>query len=171
MRANWKRGAFRTWVLVSACWAIATLFLMSSDLLAVFPSHHIVYVKMSNTQTLQYPNELGVDGITKDLKKRIDAANVEDKRWAADMAAPRKAQCAALPPSTPLDKLPDDCLKLLMATTSDIAVPVGWETQVTSPRPFVTTVLEVLMAVIVPPSVVFTIGLALAWVFAGFRPT
>ena len=126
---------------------------------------------MSNTQTHQYPNELGVDGITKDLKKRIDAANVEDKRWAADMAAPRKAQCAALPPSTPLDKLPDDCLKLLMATTSDIAVPVGWETQVKSPRPFVTTILEVLMAVIVPPSVVFTIGLALAWVFAGFRPT
>ena len=125
---------------------------------------------MSNTQTLQYSNELGVDGITNDLKKRVDAENVAAKSWAAEVPAARKAQCNAISPTTPFDKWPDDCLKLLMATTADLAVPSGWETQVTSPRPFLTTILKVLMVIVVPPAVVFAIGLAFAWVFAGFRP-
>jgi len=170
MRANWKRGAFRIWVVVSVFWCIAVAIFFSNELYASFSSHHVIYVKMSNTETLEYPNELGADAIKADLTKRIDVANAENKKWAANVPAARKAECGAIPSTTPFDKQPEDCVKLFFTDMSDLAVPTDWQTQVTRFRPVMPLLLKVLLLALVPPLLIFALGLALAWALAGFRP-
>jgi hypothetical protein len=88
-----------------------------------------VHVRVSNTVTWDYPAEWGVQRIGEDLEKRLGAEDEKDREWAAEVPASRKAECLAIPPTTPFSDQPADCVRLFFARDKR-AVPSGWESQI-----------------------------------------
>ncbi len=129
---NWRRGAFRLWIVVSALWCAGVFFagLLENKDARRFPAGSpVVHVKISNTVTWDYPAEWGVQRIRDDLQKRLTAEDEKDREWAAQVPASRRDECSAIPPTTPFQDQPNDCNKLFFAKDRR-AVPMGWEAQV-----------------------------------------
>jgi hypothetical protein len=162
MGANWRRGTLRIWIMASVLWCAVIAVISVKD--------SIVHVKISNTETWDYPSEMGVDAIRDDLRQRLKALDVEDRAWAANLSESRRAECHAIASSTPFTDQPSDCVKLFFSK-DDRAVPTGWEDQIVPANSSLGQVIvRTATLAIGPPLLVLTLGLALIWVVAGFRP-
>jgi len=109
---NWRRGALRLWVIASALWcgAVFSIALLEHKNTNSFPAASlVVHVRISDTETWDYPAEWGVQRIRDDLEKRLAALDEKEHEWAALLPASRKAECGAIPPSTPFANQPGDC--------------------------------------------------------------
>ena len=120
-----------------ACFAFGYLYRCCGALLTLVNTNSIgfpsatpatIHVRISNTETWDYPAEWGVQRIRDELQKRLAVEDEKDREWAAHVPAPRKAECHAIPPTTPFTDQPADCVRLFFAETGDLrAVPTGWE--------------------------------------------
>jgi hypothetical protein len=100
---QWRRGLIRLWLVLSAIWVTLALLFVLPDMHVAWPwvPPAVVHIKISDTQTWDYPAELGVERIKNDLKRRI-AATLEDPNnpfidflvptdWQSQMPPPRIA--------------------------------------------------------------------------------
>lgn len=129
---NWRRGALRLWVVASVVWCVAVFSEALQENENVSWFHHVsppVHVKISNTETWDYPAEWGVQRIRDDLKKRLAAEDEKEREWADQVPASRKAECNAIAPTTPFVDQPANCVRLFYAKFKRI-VPSGWESQI-----------------------------------------
>jgi hypothetical protein len=172
MRINLRRGAFRLWVLASVLWCAGIIF-VSADTMNVaspFAAPQMVHVKFSNTETWDYPAEWGVERIGAALKKRVQELNQKEQAWLATVSESRKAECRAIPSTTPFTDRPADCVRMGWATAVDVAVPSGWETQVRdAPMSMWQAIAKLMPLAGGPPILVLMLGYALFWALAGFR--
>jgi len=128
---NWRRGALRLWVIASVLWCAVVFSVVSvgltTDNVSWFPadSPATIHVRISDSETWDYPANWGVQRIRDDLRKRLAAADEKKYRdWAAQVPAARKAECRAIPPTTPFADEPDDCVRL--AFVNDVlTAPLG----------------------------------------------
>jgi hypothetical protein len=72
---NWKRGALRLWIVASALWcavvfAVALVSTTNETSFLPADSPATVHVRISNTETWDYPAEWGVPRIRDDLKRK-----------------------------------------------------------------------------------------------------
>jgi hypothetical protein len=169
---NWKRGAFRLWSIASALWCAAVFFvvLMTKQVsLSYVDASTTVHVRISNTETWDYPAEWGVQRIRDDLRKRLAAEDEKDREWAAQVPAARKAECRAIPPTTPFADQPPDCVRLFFVNDPR-AVPSDWESQIgTAPVSAWDVIAVAVPWSIGAPLMVFALGASLFWAFAGFK--
>lgn len=171
MRANWKRGTIRIWIVVSALWCAAIGYITLKDApVSPLPTiHTIVHVKISNTETWDYPSEMGVEAIRSDIKKRLKENDATDRAWAEKLPEKQKAECRAIPPNTPFTAQPPDCVKLFF-TCCDAVVPSGWENQIVSQAsPLWETLVKALPIATGPPLLLLILGLITVWIIRGFR--
>jgi hypothetical protein len=170
---NWRLGTFRLWIIVSGLWSAVVFSVMLTNRNIIWsPSNSpaTVHVKISDTETWDYPTDWGVQRIEEDLKKRLAAKDEKEREWAAQLPAARKAQCRAIPPTTAFDDQPADCVRFYFADGGFISgVPNGWEAQVKAPSAPAWSVIATAMPWAVgPPLVVLALGASLFWAFAGF---
>src|ERR1700730_1613112 len=97
MRINWRRGALRLWMVVSDLWSALIAIVLSEQLNIAWPfaTPQVVHVKISDTETWDYPAEWGVARIEADLKKRVEELDRKDREWLAGVPEARKAECRA----------------------------------------------------------------------------
>jgi len=127
---NWRRGAFRIWLLAAVLWASAAYYLqLQNVVLAPSQQPADVHIKISNTETWHYPSAWGVEGIRADVARRLHAEDEADRVWAEQLPETRKAECEALPRDLPFDKMDKDCVRLIFSGDTRV-VPTGWESQV-----------------------------------------
>ena len=130
---NWRRGAFRLWIIASVLWfgAVFSVALLANRNGSGVPAYSpVVHVKISNTVTWDYPVEWGVQQIRYDLEKRLAAEDEKDREWAAQVPASRKSECDAISQQIRGFRTnPDDCVRLIFARDRR-AVPSGWESQI-----------------------------------------
>lgn len=132
---NWRRGALRLWVVASVLWCTIIFSMrLSNENVTWLPSKEMVNIKISDTVTWDYPAEWGVEKIRDDLKKRLVAKDEEEREWAAHVPASLKAQCGAIPPTTPFADQPADCVRLFFSNYKSV-VPTGWESQIAQTAP------------------------------------
>jgi hypothetical protein len=170
---NWRHGAFRLWAVTSGLWCEAAilwpLFNSDKDLMWLPPVTGTAHVKISNTETWDYPAARGEQRIRDDLKKRLADKDEEGREWAARLpAAPR-------PSATPsrrrrrLASSPADCVKLFMGEFPHISTPNdGWEYQIRAVSAW-SVIASAMPWAIGPPLALLTIGTSLFWAAAGFR--
>ncbi len=118
VNVNWKRGALRLWVIASVLWCASVFSLaLTNTNVAWLPSDSpaTVHVKISNTETWDYPAEWGVQRIRDELGKRLAEEDKKTREWAAQLPAARKAECAAIQDTTPFADEPADCVRLFFA--------------------------------------------------------
>jgi hypothetical protein len=106
---NWRRGMFRFWLVLSVVWCVLTVVVALSGKNLAWRSA-IIHVKISNTETWDYPSDWGVARIAADMKKRLADLDRQDREWVASVPDSRKAQCRAIPPTTPFADQPHDCV-------------------------------------------------------------
>lgn len=168
---NWRRGALRFWIVLSLLWcgAVMVTALNRIDVAWPFVSVPKVHVKISNTETWDYPPEWGVDRIEADLKRRLADLDRKDREWADSVSEARKAECRAIPDTTPFANQPDDCVRLFFSK-SDRAAPSGWEAEVRqAPVPISQVIIEIAPWAIIPPLLVIALGISVFWAVAGFK--
>ena len=132
----------------------------------------MIHVKISNTETWDYPSEWEVGRITDDLMRRLSDLDKRDNQWAEDLSSERKAQCDTLAKSnTPLDQEPDDCLRLFwISLGGKRAVPTDWQNQLQDRPISIGHAAEtILPRVVGPPLLILGLGIASFWAFIGFR--
>jgi hypothetical protein len=85
MRVNFRRGAFRLWVLASVLWCAGIIFVtaVAMNVASPFAAPPMVHVKFSNTETWDYPAEWGVERIEAALKKRVQELDQKERAWLA----------------------------------------------------------------------------------------
>jgi hypothetical protein len=79
---NWRRGAVRLWMIGSFLWcALALSIPLANSNVTWLPAHPsaTVHVKISDTETWDYPAEWGVQRIRDDIQK-IKRASRKDSR-------------------------------------------------------------------------------------------
>jgi hypothetical protein len=135
---NWRRGAFRLWIIASVLWcALAFSVALTNTNVTWFSSTKspaTIHVRISNTETWDYPSEWGVQRIRDDLQKRLAAEDEREREWAAQLPAARKAECRARRPTTKWEDEPADCARLFPVDIGFISVaPDDWEAQVKTP--------------------------------------
>jgi hypothetical protein len=81
---NWRRGTFRFWIVLSVLWCVAVVVaaLNRMDVARPFVSAPKVHVKISDTETWDYPPEWGVGRIEADLTRRLADLDRKDREWA-----------------------------------------------------------------------------------------
>jgi len=172
---NWRRGAFRLWLVASGLWGVAALTVpLANTNVTWFPSASsgTVHIKISDTKTWDYPAAWGVQRIRDVLEKRLAAEDAKDREWAAQLPEARMAECKAIPPTTPFVDQPPDCVRLFFAAElgATSVVPSGWESQVKTASISAWSVIATTMPWAVrPPLVLLALGASLFWAFAGFR--
>lgn len=130
---NWRRGAFRLWLLAAILWAFgAFYFQLQGGGPKAAPAEALVYIKISDTETWDYPVAWGVDRIRADMARRLRAEDEADRIWAEQLPETRKTQCEAQPRDLSFDKMDDECVRLFFANFIRV-VPTGWESQVGAP--------------------------------------
>lgn len=130
----------------------------------------MVHVKVSNSETWDYPPEWGLERIKEDLKRRLAAEDEADRRWAASLPPARKAECDSLAKDTPMSDQPDDCNRLFWIGFGFArAMPTGWESQLEPQTPFSAAVERALALGFGPPVLALVLGATFGWVLAGFR--
>jgi len=77
----------------------------------------MVRVKFSNTETWDYPAEWGVERIEANLKRRVQELDRKEQAWLATVSESRKAECRAIPSTTPFTDQPADCVRMFFADT------------------------------------------------------
>jgi len=168
-----SRGFFRLWVVVAIAWFCAVAFVIWPGVRIAWPwsASPVIHVKVSNTETWDYPPDWGVARIRDDLRRRMAEEDDHDRKWAAAVPSERKAVCDALSKSnTPFDKQPEDCNKLFWMGMGERAVPNDWESQFQNlPIPINQVGLMVAPWAFVPPMLLLITGLSLGWVIRGFR--
>ncbi len=171
MRINLRRGALRLWAVASVLWCARVIFVAADTMNVVSPfaAPQMVHVKFSDTETLNYPAEWGVERVEADLTRRVQVLDQKERAWLATVSESRKAECRAIPSTTPSTDQPADCVRMGFATFK-FAVPSGWETQVTDPPMSMWQAIAKLMPLAGgPPILVLALGYALTWALAGFR--
>jgi hypothetical protein len=129
-----------------------------------------VHIKLSNTETWDYPVAWGVEHIEADLKRRLDALDKAELEWFAGVPEARKAECHAIPPNTLFSDMPKDCVRMVFVG-SKRAVYGGWEAQVANASAARwQAITQLTLWTLGPPLFVLALGLSLIWAFAGFRP-
>jgi hypothetical protein len=114
-------------------------------------------------------------GIVLDMDSSVSPTHGENRKeqaWLATVSESRKAECRAIPSTTPFTDQPADCVRMFFAIPSGraMAVPSGWETQVRdAPMSIWQAIAKVLPWAGGPPMLVLALGYALSWVFAGFK--
>jgi hypothetical protein len=169
---NWRRGTLRLWIVSSSLWCLFAFAIpLTNTSVTWFSSDSpaTIHVKISNSETWDYPAEWGVQRIRDDLRKRLAQEDEKDREWAAQLSLARKAECRAIPDTTSFDDEPADCVRLLFA--NDIrAVPQEWEVQVRTPSvPAWSAIAAAVPWAVGPPLVVLALGALLLWALAGFR--
>jgi hypothetical protein len=170
---RWRRGATRLWIVISVLWCVVTVSIAATSTHVAWPWTHLttIHVKISNTETWDYPAEWGDARITEDLTKRLADLDKQDREWAAKVPAVRKAECSAIPSTVPFSGQPQDCVRLFLANDSR-AVPEDWRMQLLNmPVPIGRAATEVLPWVLGPPLLLLILGAAFTWVLSGFRQT
>jgi hypothetical protein len=129
----------------------------------------IIHVKISNTETWDYPSDWGVARIAADMKKRLADLDRQDREWVASVPDSRKAQCRAIPPTTPFADQPHDCVKIFFSA-DDRAVPSGWEAEVRdAPTSIQQAMIDIAPWALGPPLAALAFGASVFWSLAGFR--
>jgi hypothetical protein len=173
MRINLTRGALRPWVVASVLWCAGVMFLVADtmNVASPFVAPQTVHVKFSDTETWDYPAEWGDERIRADLKRRIEELDRKERAWLATVSDSRKAECRAIPSTTPFADQPADCVKMFYASNSTLAVPSGWEAQVRdAPMSMWQAIAKLLPWVGGPPILVLALGYAFFWALEGFKP-
>jgi hypothetical protein len=169
------KGLLRLWVVASVAWVCAISYFVwpSAPVAWHWSVSPMIHVKISDTETLDYPRDWGVLRIRDDLKKKVADENEQDQKWAATVSPERKAFCDALSKSnSTLEKVPEDCAKLFWMDLGLVAaaIPTGWEGQLSNlPIPIYKVVLMIAPWALGPPVLLFIAGLAVRWVARGFR--
>jgi hypothetical protein len=114
---NWRRGALRLWIVLSVLWCVAVIVAALSpiDVARPFVSAPKVHVKISDTETWDYSPDWGVARIEADVKRRLADLDRKDREWAALVSEARKAECRAIPDTTPFANQPNDCVRLFFS--------------------------------------------------------
>jgi hypothetical protein len=120
---NWRRGMFRVWLVLSVAWCALSVVVALSQKNISWGSATKIHVKISNTDTWDYPADWGVARITADVERRLADLDRQDQEWAASVSESRKAQCRAIPSTTPFADQPEDCVKLFFSSRFSRAVP------------------------------------------------
>lgn len=171
---NWRRGALRLWIIASVLWcAVVFLAALATHNVTWLPSKATVHVKISDTEQWDYPADWGVQRITQDIEKRMAARNEEERKWAAQLPASRKAECQAIPRNTRFDDYPSalrsDCIRLFFAK-DEMTWRSGWESQVgTAPRLAWKVLAETTPLALGPPLFLLALGASLFWAARGFN--
>ena len=170
---NWRRGGLRLWLICSLLWCSGVLSIeLANEKVTWNPwaSPVMVHVKISNTDTWDYPAEWGVERIADDLKRRLADEDKKEHEWAAQLPATRKAECKAIPPSTKFEDEPKDCERLFWDEFGLISVaPQDWESQVQPSVPAWRAIATALPWAVGPPLAVLVVAVSLFWALAGFR--
>jgi len=142
-----------------------------------------VHVKISDTETWDYPAEWGAERINRDIERRMDervAKENEDRRkWFAQVPAARKAECHALSATTADNDLPKDCQDIIWGD-NPIVEPssILWnsplqaifEQVAAQTRPSAWAIIAAALPQIIgPPLAALALGAALLWAIAGFK--
>ena len=172
---NWRRGAVRLWILASVLWcaAVFSVGLINTNVTWLPPeSPATVHVRISNTETRDYPAEWGVQRIRDDLQKRLDEEKRELAAQRAAFPVARQIECRAFE-SKPYPDVPADCNWFFYSAPNFLdllEVPSGWESQIeTALVPAWKAIAVAMPWAVGPPLVVLALGASLFWVFAGFK--
>jgi hypothetical protein len=169
---RWRRGAIRLWIVTSALWCVISMSIAATSMHAAWlwaPSKTI-HVKISDTETWDYPVEWGEARITDDLTKRLADLDRQDRDWASNVSAARKAECDAIPSKTPFTEQPKDCVRLFFYDDWQRAVPNDWRIQLQDkPDPIWPAAGRIVPLVVGPPLLLLVLGFAFSWVLSGFR--
>jgi hypothetical protein len=138
MRINWSPGIFRIWVVVSIMWCALVALVFANRLNIAWPlaDPRAIHVKISDTETWDYPADWDVARIKADLKKRVEGLNQKDREWLAGLSDMRKAECgpnkthpmmsdinhALNRGQTPFD---EECEKSFWVMSGPLVVPTG----------------------------------------------
>ena len=168
---NWRRGISRFWLVLSVVWGVLSVAVALNGKNIAWRSAipPKVHVKISNTETWDYPSDWGVARITADVKRRLADLDRQDREWAASVPDSRKAQCRAIPPTTPFADQPDDCVKIFFSA-DDRAVPSGWEAEVRdAPTSIQQAMIDIAPWALGPTLAVLVLGASVFWALAGFK--
>jgi hypothetical protein len=178
---NWRRGTLRFCLVLSVLWCAAVVFMGLNRPLAA-PQRFLVKVskfrattsggaKVSPTETWDYPADWGVARITADVKRRVADLDRKDREWAVSVPESRKAQCRAIPPTTPFADQPEDCVRMFFSRDNG----AGWETDETGvggPPISIWRAIEDIAPWAIAWSaagLVMALGASVFWALAGFN--
>jgi hypothetical protein len=169
-------------MLASILWCAAVLIfaLWYMNIDWTFSADHMVHVKFSNTETWDYPKELGLERIRDAIKAQIDRKNQERLARIASLPEDKKAcvagnsrfdsTLAAVNQALQNNILKDECQKIFWDTAGEYAVPTDWEYQLANdPISFGRAMRSLAPWLLGPPLLLLGLGAAFFWALAGFR--
>ena len=171
---DWRRGLLRLWVVLSAIWILligGREALTKHMMWKPFGSAPPVQVRISDTETWEYPTDMGEKRIRDNLAARLWAKFDETRERVMRMSAERRAFCDAIPKTVQIQDVPGDCAEYIWEPSRfglTPAIPVGWETQLRRLPSAWSVFLGVLPLALGVPALVALVGLALFWVISGF---
>ena len=164
------RGLLRLWIVISIAWLCAVALVMRPRMPIAWPwsATSTIHVRVSDTETWDYPAALGIERIREAVTKRVAERNAQEQQFVAAMSAQRKASCNAPSPDS---QSQDDCWRLFMwRTGARFGVSEEWEAQFQGlPIPMSHAGLIVAPLAVGPPLLLLIFGLAFGWVVKGFR--
>jgi hypothetical protein len=170
---NWRQGWFRLWLICSLLWCSSIIWMKLDNETVTWNPWSLpamVHVKISNTETWDFPAEWGVERITDALKRRLADEDKKEHEWASQLPDARKAECKAFPTTTKFEDEPSDCVRLFWAETGVIpVVPRGWEPQARPSVPAWLAIATISPWAVVVPLAVLVLGASLSWALAGFK--
>ena len=184
------------WVVFSVLWGVLVAVVSFGQMNIAWSLPGVVHVKMSDSETWDYPAGWGARRIRLDIVKRLDekrqrvdeALSQRHREWAATVPQARKDECRIMGRTRSSCDMPEDCLRLGenglfdrsdhkrclsvedIRPREEVEASNAWKDEVSGlPMSVWQAATEVTPWMFGPPLVVLAIGASLLWAFAGFR--